>query len=586
MLRFIGVEQLLKASANLNIRSKSSHDFASPTLVVAANAKGAVLHCGEGLSFWGGVDPENGRIIDAHHPQHGSCLTDRIVLMPTSRGSCSGSGVLLELAMKGLAPAALVFREPEDILTLGALVATRMFDRPLAVVRLPPPEYDQLSKASQAEIIGNTLLMDQHQIDLTTLGPSDLKLSELDQSVLNGTCGAAAKLAMEILCAMATSQGAKEFIDVTRAHIDGCIYASPANLTFAETMVSMGAKVTIPTTMNAISVDRENWQSQNVAHEFGIPASRLADAYVRMGAQPTFTCAPYQSEDRPQSGEEIGWSESNAVIYANSVLGARTVKHPDFLDLFIALTGRAPLSGVYLDEHRRAEIVIQVDLPSNYDDSLWPMLGWLVGQRAPDRIPLLKGLEKASLSADELRAICASFGTTSAAPMLHIAGATPESDIPTKVNPVQEAIRPADFRQVWKTLNTGPRNIELVALGSPHFSLDETRSFAAAIDGQTVHGDTTVIITLSRGTKQAAAAEGTLEMLERSGVKVIPDLCWCSISEPVFPPDTKTLMTNSGKYAHYGPGLSGRKIRFGSLAACAKAAVTGVADDGLPDWLT
>ena len=138
------------------------------------------------------------------------------------------------------------------------------------------------------------------------------------------------------------------------------IYASPANLTFAETMAAMGGRVAIPTTMNAISVDRENWQAQKVPADFGEAASRLADAYVQMGARPTFTCAPYQGDDRPSAGEDIGWSESNAVIYANSVLGARSVKHPDFLDLFIALTGRAPLCGVYLEDNRKARMIIKV----------------------------------------------------------------------------------------------------------------------------------------------------------------------------------------------------------------------------------
>lgn len=228
---------------------------------------------------------------------------------------------------------------------------------------------------------------------------------------------------------------------------------------------------------------------------------------------------------------------------------------------------------------------MDVELPSAYDDSVWPMLGWLAGQVSPNQIPLLKGLEDADLTDDQLRAICASFGTTSAAPMLHISGVTPESDLATKKSPEHFKIATSDFRRAWKTFNAGPLKVELVALGSPHFSLEETRLFAAAMDGHKTHSETTVIITLGRETKHAAKAEGLLEILERSGVKILSDLCWCSISEPVFPPNAKTLMTNSGKYAHYGPGLSGRKIRFGSLASCAKVARTGVADDGLPAWL-
>jgi predicted aconitase len=157
--------------------------------------------------------------------------------------------------------------------------------------------------------------------------------------MLAGENGKAVAQAMRILVAIGRQQGAAELTDVTRAHIDGCIYAGPANLVFAETMEAMGARVCVPTTMNAISVDRGHWERQGVPPAFGAPAEALADSYVQMGCQPTFTCAPYLLDDAPVEGEAIGWSESNAVIFANSVLGARTAKHPDFLDLCIAITG-------------------------------------------------------------------------------------------------------------------------------------------------------------------------------------------------------------------------------------------------------
>ena len=554
-------------------------------LVVPASAEGEILVCTEGLSFWGGVDPTNGTVIDIHHPQFGQSLAGKIVLMPTSRGSCTGSGVLLELAMNGIAPAALVFREHEDILTLGAMVATNMFNRPVAVAHLSPVEYDRLASETRASIAGDEITTGTGGFTLDPLEVTDLELTDADRDMLNGKYGDAAKLAIETLCAMAAAQGAKSLTDVTRAHIDGCIYASPANLVFAEKMVEMDAKVRVPTTMNAISVDHENWQDQNVPRIFGLPASRLADAYVEMGARPSFTCAPYLLEEPPTANEDIGWSESNAVIFANSVLGARTVKHPDFLDLFIALTGRAPLSGVYLEENRIAHTVISVKAPDDFDDAFWPLLGWIAGKMAPDRIPLLTGLEATAPSGDDLKALCAAFGTTSAAPMLHIAGITPEGNVPPIASADQKTLSPADFSRAWKDLNSGGTDINLVALGSPHFSLDETRCFARLMDGRKRNENTAVIVTLGRDICKAAKTEGLVSQLQDAGVQVITDLCWCSISEPVFPPGTKNLMTNSGKYAHYAPALCGSAVRFGSLAQCAEAAQTGYAPDELPDWL-
>src|SRR5690606_27903709 len=145
-------------------------------------------------------------------------------------------------------------------------------------------------------------------------------------------------------------------------------------------------------------------------------------------------------------------------------------------------------------------------------------------------------------------------------------------------------ISKADFARAWAELNQGDEDIDLVAIGSPHASPEECRAFLAALKGaQTI---IPTIITAGRQIIADLRAEGTLAELEAAGVQVLPDLCWCSISEPVFPPATRTLMTNSGKYAHYGPGLSGRKIRFDSLATCARAALTGRAAKTLPSWLS
>ena len=557
-----------------------------PTILVQANAKGQVLYCQEGLSFWGGVDANSGVIIDVHHPHYGTSIAGRVLLMPTSRGSCSGSGVLLQLARNGNAPAVLVFRETEDILTLGSMIASQLFDQPIAVVRLPPTEFKALSTALNASVSGNSLTFDDQHIALTPLSVDKIHLTDSDRSMLQGHEGAPLKVAMEVLCLMAAAQNAHRLIDVSRAHIDGCILTHDANLDFAEMMANMGAKTRIPTTMNAISVDRENWQTQGVSVDFGNKASRLADAYVKMGALPTFTCAPYLLEEPPCKGELIGWSESNAVIFANSVLGARTVKHPDYLDLFIAMTGRAPKTGVYLDENRVAQREIHVTLCDDFDDALWPMLGWLAGIKSPSKIPIITGLEAAHISQDDLKALCAAFGTTSAAPMLHVAGHTPEGRASTLSTIDCVGINSSDLCQVWRKFNAAGTQVDVIAIGSPHASLTECRTLANLLEGHRCHTLTATIVTIGRDVLSQAEADGTLNTLTKAGVQVIPDVCWCSITEPVFPPSAKTLMTNSGKYSHYAAGLTGRGVRFGSLAECALAARNGFTLDKLPQWLS
>ena len=544
-----------------------------------------IVICDEGLSFWGGVDPNTGVIIDTHHSNCGEKLSGKIVLMPTSRGSCSGSGVLLQLAQNGNAPAALIFRETEDVLTLGAMIAERLFDKNIAVLRLVPKIYNLLSEEKSAKIDNLKLHFSNTLIDLFQPALDEIHLSNSDKKMLAGDNGKAVKIAMEVLCLMAAAQNADKLIDVSRGHIDGCILAHDANLHFAEKMLDMGASVIIPTTINAISVDRENWKSQGVAPDLGGKASRLADAYVKMGAYPTFTCAPYLLDEKPSKGEVIGWSESNAVIYANSVIGARTQKHPDYLDLFIAMTGRTPNTGVYLEENRKPVCEIQVVLPSNFDDAIWPMIGWLAGHKSPNGIPVLNGLEDILISNDDLKALCAAFGTTSAAPMIHIKGHTPESELQSAKDAKYTTIMPNDLLNLWQNFNNGNNKIDLVAIGSPHASTSECLKFLELLEENNERVTVPTILTIGRETLSNLDHQGSLNKLSKLGVQVIPDICWCSITEPVFPPEAKSLLTNSGKYAHYGEGLTGRNVRFGSLSDCALAAMTGYVDDEFPDWL-
>lgn len=558
----------------------------SGRILIAGKAGGDVLACTEGLSFWGGVAPDTGTIIDVHHPNHGESVSGKILLMPTSRGSCSGSGVLLELSLNSLAPAALVFCEDEEILTLGALVSDRLFERPLPTVSLPRADYDRLARSRTALIAGNRLEADGLEIELCPAQVGDLQLSAQDARYLRGDAGPAARIAMEIISLMAAREGTEKLVNVTRGHIDGCILAHSANLIFAEKMADMGARVSVPTTINAISVDRENWRSYDVPDDFGDRASRLADAYVRMGAKPVFTCAPYLLQDAPKYGEVIGWSESNAVIFANSVLGARTPKHPDYLDLFIAMTGRAPASGVYTQAGRVPKTIIEVEhLPEGHDDVLWPLIGWLAGRLSPDNIPLVTGLEHLKPALDDLKALCAAFGTTSGAPMLHIAGHTPEAHLEPIKGASRHCIGPVEFMEAWRELNRGESKIDLVAIGSPHASLSEAHRIAELFGDRHCAAPTQMIITIGRDVLRDAQNDGTVDRLHEAGVRLIPDLCWCSIIEPIFPPLATGLMTNSGKYAHYAHGLSGRHTRLGSLQDCVEAAVTGLAPDTAPQWL-
>ncbi|TBW36792.1 DUF521 domain-containing protein [Siculibacillus lacustris] len=570
--------------------------------LAGAGAAGPLLTASEGLSFWGGVDPETGNVIDRHHPLAGACVTGRVLAIPSGRGSCTGSGVLMEMILAGRAPAAIVVCEAEEILTLGALVAELVFDRSLAVVQIARDDFARLAGFAQARIEDGRLIVTAADGEDATDAPvastaepaaadgaerevaAALRLSPLDRAFLDGRHGRAAQVAFEIIRRMAAIQGARELIDVTRVHVDGCIYTGRAGLRFAELLVEWGARVRVPTTLNAISVDRRRWASQGVAPALGVPASALADAYVAMGAEPSFTCAPYLLDDAPVFGEQIGWAESNAVVYANSVIGARTMKVPDYLDICIALTGRAPAAGCHLDAGRRATVALDVVRPEAADDAFWPLAGYACGLVAGADIPVIFGLEAAAPTADDLKAFCAAFGTTSAAPMLHIAGVTPEAAGQDATRRI--AVGVADLRRAWDELNGAATDeIGLVSLGNPHFSLAECAALAHAVAGRTRSPEVAVVVTCGRAVHDAATRAGHVAAAERFGVAFVTDTCWCMLGEPIVPPTARNLMTNSGKYAHYAPGLVERGVRFGSLGACIDAAVTGRASARHPAWL-
>src|SRR5947207_8325575 len=222
-----------------------------------------------------------------------------------------------------------------------------------------------------------------------------LQLSDDDRAMLNGDRGPAPRLAMSILVRMADVYGADELMDISQAHIDSTIYLGDATLEFAERLSSLGAPVAVPPSLNVSGVDECGWQAWAVSPEWAAKAARQMLAYERMGAAPTWTCAPYQTATRPTFGQQIAWGESNAIAFANSVIGARTERYPDLLEICCAITGRAPAAGLHLTEHRAGQLLVRlVDVPWSVqkDDQFFAVLGHLVGKLAEDRIPAIDGI--------------------------------------------------------------------------------------------------------------------------------------------------------------------------------------------------
>ena len=416
-----------------------------------------------------------------------------------------------------------------------------------------------------------------------------MNLSDSDQDVLKGDRGLAARLAMSIVAQMAEVVGASELMDITGAHIDSTIYTGEAGLEFAERLSGLGARVTVPTTLNVSGLDEHGWQEWPVPVEWARNAQRQMVAYQSMGCIPTWTCAPYQTEMRPHFGQQIAWGESNAIVFANSVLGARTERYPDLLDICCAITGRVPAVGLHLSENRAGEIWVRlVDVPEalQRDDAFYPVLGYWVGKTVQDRIPVITGLSLQPTE-DQLKALGAAAASSGTVALFHLVGVTPEAQTLEAAFQGRQPSRVIDvtlqgLRSARQELSTAAgEQLDMVVLGSPHFSLAEFRQLAPLLSGQHVHPQVQFLVTSSRVMTHLARQSGTLQALEAFGGKVVVDTC--ILATPMLPPEIQTLMTNSAKYAYYAPGMLDRRVVFGSLADCVQSAIQGrvVRDESL-----
>src|SRR6195256_6203137 len=256
-----------------------------------------------------------------------------------------------------------------------------------------------------------------------------LSLSDRDRAMLDGGHGPAAQLAMSILVRMADVYGASALMDVSQAHIDSTIYLGDATREFAERLSSLGARVAVPTSLNVSGVDECGWKDWAVSPDWAAKAARQMLAYERMGASPTWTCAPYQTKMRPSFGQQVAWGESNAIAFANSVIGARTERYPDLLDICCAITGRVPAVGLHLTENRGGQLLLRLSgVPAalQQDDQFFAVLGHLVGKLADESIPVIDGIV-VSPTEDQLKAFAAASASSGRVALFHMIGVTPEA---------------------------------------------------------------------------------------------------------------------------------------------------------------
>lgn len=406
-----------------------------------------------------------------------------------------------------------------------------------------------------------------------------LTLSEDERRIAAGSDGAA--MAMRIVAESGRLLGAERLIPIASAHIDGALYHGDSGTLFAERLVEGSAKVAVRATLNVGTLDLTGSCRVRLAEHERAMARRMMRAYRALGCEPTWTCAPYQAGHRPRQGEDVAWGESNAVAFCNSVLGARTNRYGDFLDIACAIAGRAPDCGLHRTENRRARIIVDVSaLPASFLNSeiAWPVLGSLYGRLAGDAVGAVTGIERHP-GEDALKAFGAAAASSGAVGLFHIVGVTPEApDIATATGGMAPAETIAATAEMvadsLRRLSTaeGSDRLDAVALGSPHFSLDEFAALERHLAGRRLK--VPLYACTGRHVLDVLEKSGKRQALENAGVSIVADTC--VVVTPVMAELAGgVLMTNSGKFAHYAPGNTGYRVLYASLADCVASAVAG-----------
>ena len=416
-----------------------------------------------------------------------------------------------------------------------------------------------------------------------------MRLTSEEQALLDGIAGPGVQRAMEIVATLGRIYGAPDLVPVTHVQIAGVSYKNlgDAGVQFLNEWADQGATVRVPTTLNPAGMELDRWQEMGIQPSFAEPQLSAIDAFVKMGVTPTMSCTPYLFPGYvPRRGDHLAWAESSAVVFANSILGARSNREGGPSALAAAIVGRTPRYGYHLDDERRADVVVEVRCPVR-DIADFGALSYVVGKQVGNAClwfadlaqwlpPLPADITQGGAAGDRLKTLGAGLAAYGAVALFHVAGYTPEA-----VDLGEQVVKPGARRLVvdsldpaYQIMDADPdlRQIDLVTIGCPHASLSEIEQIAGMLQGQ--HLSTQLWVTTARITRDRAREAGWVQIIEAAGGQVVADTC--AVVAPMRSIGITTMATNAGKMACYAPAHSKVKMRYGSLEQCVAAAVTGM----------
>ena len=417
-------------------------------------------------------------------------------------------------------------------------------------------------------------------------------LTDDEKKMRDGHLGEAVSMAMSILVDLGEAIDAPEMVEITHVHTDSGFYLGDAGLEFVEHLAALGGQVAVPTSMNNTSFDIERCRSYGVSAELSDKIKRLEKAHLIMGAIPSWTCAPYQDGILPKPGDLVAWSESNAIVFANSVLGARTNRTGDLVDICCALTGRAPETGLYLDENRMAAVNARPEgFPAEAfsDATFYPLLGYFIGKQCGNQVVVISGIPEC-VTMDDLKGFGAATASSGATALFHMVGITPEA--PTlaaclKQNTTVQTleITPDSLKKSEALLCTAKNEqLDWVGLGCPHFSYAEFAELLRCLADRKISPNIAFSVFTSRNILRRIENEGIVEKLAPAGIEVYADGCLLLYPQALRP--SGTMMTNSAKAANYIFSQAGYQVAYGSIRECVESAVAGKIVRRPPAWLS
>jgi len=386
-----------------------------------------------------------------------------------------------------------------------------------------------------------------------------MELDDDDQQILDGEYGETRAMMMEMLVALGTVYGAERLIPITSAQVSGASYKTIGRWGLSW-LQGLDGRAVVPAVLNPIGMPREEWREMGgISREFAEKQEEVLRAYRRLGIALECTCTPYEIRII-EYGDHLAWSESSAVSFANSVIGARTNREGGPAALAAALVGKTPAYGLHFLENRRPEVVVSLTGTSGRLHQ-YGALGHVAGKKIGTRIPIFTGIRP---KRDELKAFGAAMAATGAVPLYHVEGITPEARIfGFETGDLDRvAIDAAEVDALFEDIT-----VDAVAVGCPHLSPAALADLAGLLRGKTVRRP--LFVFAARGVIQAH--RDTVRAIERSGARVYPDTCM--VVSPAME-QFDAVMVDSGKAFAYLPTMIGARARIGTLEECVAVATS------------